>query len=173
MSSLEMILKCRDGYGAIFFEGQQGGGDPCDLAARLYLTQHVFDVHFLFAAFMFYIQQQRFPGFAGLVSLGAVTLVYAVNAVVVYAMLYGKKPNPYETHEGRVQTIGLSVKSSIYSCIACVAFLSLNFTLVLLDLQRWEPFAQSVFFVVCAFICLMGLAPPPHRPGQGPAPAGD
>jgi len=122
--------------------------------------------YFWFAAFVLHIRQQPFPGFAGLINLGAITLVYAVNACVVYAMLYGKKPNPFEPHAGRVRTIGLAVKSSVYSCIAVVVFLTLNFTLVLLDLQRWEPFALSVYFVVTALLCLMGLAAPPREPGS-------
>jgi hypothetical protein len=64
---------------------------------------------------------------------------------VVYAMLYGKKSNPFETHARRVRTIGLVVKSCVYSYMACVAFVSLNFTLGLLDWQRWEPFALRFF----------------------------
>ena len=64
--------------------------------------------YLLFAAFVIYIQRQPFPGFAGLINIVGVTMVYALNAFVVYAMLYGKKPNPFETHEGRVRTIGLA-----------------------------------------------------------------
>lgn len=129
--------------------------------------------YLLFVALVVYIEAHPFAGFAGYLNIGIVTFLYALNASVVYATVYGKKFNPLETHERRIHRIGLTVRACVYSCIACVVFLSLNFTLVLLDLRRWEPFAQSVFFVVCAFICLMGLAPPPHRPGQGPAPAGD
>ena len=114
-------------------------------------------VYFLFAAFVIYIQRDPFPGFAGYLTLGIVTLGYAVQALIVYAVLYGRKANPFETHEGRARTIGLTVKSCVYSCIACVVFLSLNLTLVLLDLQRWEPFALSVFFVICALLGSMGL----------------
>ena len=113
--------------------------------------------YFLFAAFVIYIQQHPFPGFAGLINLGAVTLVYAVNAFVVYRMLYGRKSNPFETHAGRLHTIGLTVKSSVYSCIVVVVYLSLNFSLRLLDLKRWEPFALSVFFVICALLASMGF----------------
>ena len=47
--------------------------------------------YFLFAAFVIYIHQDPFPGFAGLITLGAITLVYAVNAITVYWMLYGRK----------------------------------------------------------------------------------
>ena len=110
---------------------------------------------------------QPFAGLAGLVSLGAVSLVYALNAFVVYMTLYGKKPNPFETHERRAHTIGLVVKSSLYSCLACVVFLALNLSLALLELQRWEPFALSVFFVITALLSLMGMIAPPREPEAG------
>ena len=120
--------------------------------------------YFLFAAFVIYIQQHPFPGFAGLINLVGVTLVYALNAFVVYMMLYGTKRNPFETHAGRLRTIGLAVKSSVYSCIVVVVYLSLNFSLGLLDLQRWEPFALSIFFVICALLASMGFAAPLRKP---------
>jgi hypothetical protein len=116
--------------------------------------------YFLFTAFVIYLQQYPVPAFAGLVTVGGVTLVYAVNAATVYWMLYGRKSNPFETHAGRLHTIGLAVKSSVYSCIIIVVYLSLNFTLRLLDLQRWEPFALSSFFVICALVASMGYAAP-------------
>lgn len=128
-------------------------------------------VYFLFAAFVLWIQQRPFPAFAGLINIGVVTLVYVLNASVVYAVLYGKKPNPFEAPADRVQMIGLTVKSCVYSCIACVVFLSLDFTLVLLNVQRWEPFALSIFFVACTFLCPLGLsAPPRHPPANQPMP---
>lgn len=120
--------------------------------------------YFLYTAFVIYIQQHPFPGFAGLITLGAITLVYAVNAITVYWMLYGRKSNPFETHAGRLHTIGLAVKSSVYSCIIIVVYSSLNFSLRLLDLQRWEPFALSSFFVICALVASMGYAAPLRKP---------
>ena len=119
--------------------------------------------YLLFAAFVIYIQRRPFPGFAGLINLGAITLVYAVNACVVYMMLYGRR-NPFETHAGRLHTIGLTVKSSVYSCIVIVVYLSLNFSLGMLDLQRWEPFALSIFFVITALLASMGFIAPPREP---------
>jgi hypothetical protein len=126
--------------------------------------------YFLFVAFVIYIQRDPFPGFAGsLVNIGCITLLYALMAFCVYVTLYGKKSNPLETHADRMRTIGLAVKGCVYSCIACVAFLSLNFTLVLQDLQRWEPFALSVSLVTCALLCFMCLQPPRRQPGaDGP-----
>jgi hypothetical protein len=103
--------------------------------------------YFLFAAFVIYIQQHPFPGFAGLINIGALTLVYALNAFVVYMTLYGKKRNPFGTYAGRLHMIGLTVKSSVYSCIVVVVYLSLNFSLRLLDLKRWEPSSRVGYWL--------------------------
>jgi hypothetical protein len=120
--------------------------------------------YFLFAAFVIYIRQHPFTGFAGLISLGAITLVYALNAFVVYTVIYGGSKNPFETHAARLNTIALTVKSSVYSCTVIVAYLSLNFSLRLLDQKKWEPFALSVFFVICALVASMGFAAPLRKP---------
>ena len=121
--------------------------------------------YFLFAAFVIYIQQ---PPFAKLlVETGAVTLVYALQTFVIYVRLYGKKSNPFETHAGRVRTTGLVVKSCVYSCLACVAFVSLDLTLELLNWQRWEPFALSVFFVISALLGCMSMIAPTETDGFG------
>jgi hypothetical protein len=120
--------------------------------------------YFLFAAFVIYIQRDPFRGHYAFIYIGGITLVYAAQACVIYAVLYGKRPNPFETHAGRVRTIGLVVKSCVYSCIACLVFLSLNLTLGLLDLQRWQPFALSAFFVISALLSLMGMTALPRPP---------
>jgi hypothetical protein len=122
--------------------------------------------YFLFAAFVIYIRQHPFPGFAGLINIGIVTLVYASQAIFVYTMLYGRNRNPFETHAGRLHTIGLAVKSSVYSCIVSVAYLSLSFSLGLLDLQRWEPFALSVFLSICALLASLCVMAPLRQPGM-------
>ena len=79
--------------------------------------------YFLFAALAIYIDQHPFPGYAGaLVNLGAITLVYAAHVMAMYVTLYGGK-NPLETHSSRLHTIGLTVKSIVYSSILMVAYL--------------------------------------------------
>ena len=119
--------------------------------------------YFLYVAYVMYIAQNPFPGFAGpLINIGVMTLVYALEAFGVYKALYGRKG--LETHAARMHTIGLGVKACVYICIAVVVHSSLNFTLVLLDLQRWEPFAGSVFFVFTALLIFMVFTPPPRRP---------
>jgi len=120
--------------------------------------------YFLYAAFLFYIEQHPFPGFAGpLVNIGSMTLVYAVYAAGVYVVLYGRK-SPLETHAGHVHTIGLAVKGIVYSCIFMVVNLSLNHSLRMLDLKSWEPMAVSISFAIFAILASMGFASPPRKP---------
>lgn len=117
--------------------------------------------YLLFVAFVIYFQPEPFPGFA---LIGVLTLVYVLQAFVVYTQLYGKKSNPFEGHAGRVHTIGQAVKSGVYCCILCVVFFSYIFTVDLLDQKRWVPFAQSVCLVISALLCFMGLTAPPRKP---------
>ncbi|HEU5136491.1 MAG TPA: hypothetical protein VFU13_15175 [Steroidobacteraceae bacterium] len=123
--------------------------------------------YFLFVAYVLYIAQNPFPGFAGpLINIGVLTFVYALQAFGVYRTLYRKK-TPFETHAARMHTIGMGVKACVYICIAFVVHISINFTLVLLDLQRWEPFAVSVFFVFVALLIFMVTAPPRRPDANG------
>jgi hypothetical protein len=98
--------------------------------------------------------------------IGALTLVYVANAIVMYAMLYGKK-DPLQTNAGRVHTIGAAVKTGVYSCIACVVFMSLFLALKLMELQTWKPFVLSVYLVITALLCSLGLIAPPQSPEDG------
>jgi hypothetical protein len=125
-------------------------------------------LYFLFAAFVFYIRQHPFPGFAGLISLAGVTLIYAAIALVVYVMVYGRNRNPLDTHAGRLHSIGVAVKSGVYTCIVTVVYLSFNFALRLLDLQRWELFALCTFFVICALLSSLGVLKPLRQPAAAP-----
>lgn len=120
--------------------------------------------YLLFAAFVLYLRQHPFPGFAGLINLVGITLVYAVNALVAYVMLYGKSRNRLDTHVHRLHGMSVAVKSSVYSCIVIAAYLSLNLALGMLDLPRWEPFVLSVFFIICALLTSMGVMAPLRQP---------
>ena len=119
-------------------------------------------VYLAFVAYMLYIAP-KIGIDDSLIGIGTVTLVYALSVFQIYIMLYGKKLNPLETHAGRVHAIGMSVKSAVYGCIVCVAFLSIFFTLAALDLQSWKPFAISACLVISGLICLTAYALPPRE----------
>ena len=129
--------------------------------------------YFLFAAFVIYIQQHPFPGFSGYRLLRTVTLVYALNAFLAYWLLYRSKRWPLETNAYRMLAIGVQVKINVYSSIAFIVFILLNAALGLLHLQRWVPFATSVYVVIIMLICSM-LFFAPQRQAEadrlGPSP---
>jgi hypothetical protein len=111
----------------------------------------------LFVALVLYIQQHPFPGFDALPYIVIITLVYASNAFFVYGWLYGRNRVPLATHTDRLVTIGVVVKTFMYTCIGATVFLSLDVTLGLLDLQGWVWFTVSTFFVICSSLSAIGL----------------
>jgi hypothetical protein len=118
----------------------------------------------LYVALVLYIQRDPFPGFAGhYLNIGIVTLHYAVTAFAVYFVIYMKKRNPLQTHAARMREMETVVQVLVYSCLASVVALMTNFSLVLLDRQRLEPFALTTYFVVIALWVYRGMhAPAPQ-----------
>jgi uncharacterized membrane protein YoaK (UPF0700 family) len=57
-----------------------------------------------------------------------------------------------------MHAVGLQLKIVVYASIAFIVFISLNVTLMLLDLERWAPFAMSVYLVIVMLICSMLFA---------------
>jgi hypothetical protein len=126
----------------------------------------------LYAAYLLYIGQHPFPGFAGIgTNLALVSLLYAMNGFMVYRTLYGRKLNGLETGASAVQAMGTSIRACVCACIAVVVHMSINFTLVLQDMQRWEPVAASAFMVFSGLLCLFVLPAPTRSPdAEGPGP---
>jgi hypothetical protein len=107
--------------------------------------------YFLYAALVVYtIRRSLFPGYVGLFLIAVVTLVYAIQAFVVFRVLYGKKHNPLQTHADRIHKIGVAAKSLVHGCIAVSVFESLYLALIVLHSDRWCPFALSAFCVIVA-----------------------
>ena len=120
--------------------------------------------YFLFAAFMIYLYQRGAPAKTTFAMIGCVTLVYLLDAVTLYVMLYKSRIlNPLETQENRGHWIGLQVKGTIYSCIFIVVFLAIMSVLDLLDQKAWGPFALSTFFIGCSLSFFVSLAAAPRR----------
>lgn len=106
----------------------------------------------LFAAFMIHIQQHPVAGFSAYFLLRVVTLVFAMNAICVYWLLYRRKKLPLETPAYRMQAAEVQVRNIVYASIAIVVFLSLFTALRLLHLVSWAPFALSVFTVIVVLL---------------------
>ena len=120
----------------------------------------------LLAALVLYVRQHPFPGFGGLTNLAIITLVWAFYAFLVYGCLYGRNRTPMATHAIRLHTIGVLVKTFVYTCIGVTVFTSLVLTLGLLHLRRWDLFAVSGFFVICLSFTAIGSRRPPTASTQ-------
>jgi len=103
-------------------------------------------------------------------AMGSVVFVYALNAFIIYKMLYGRK-NPFVTHEGRVRSIAMSVRSSVYTSIAVVWFIVASSFFTVLQLENWRPFAVTVFCVIVILIGFLELTTPLRKTGPGGAAA--
>jgi hypothetical protein len=84
--------------------------------------------------------------------IGALTFDYALTAFCVYRALYGKKSDPFETHAGRLYTIGLRLRSSLYSAITVTLFMSFTLVALRLGLDPWMPFALAAFLTAVTVI---------------------
>jgi hypothetical protein len=115
--------------------------------------------YLLFVALGLYVRRHPFPGSDDLGGLVIITLMWGIVAFVVYGWLYGSSRAPLATHADRLSTIGVMVRSLIYMCIGGTVFMSLDVTLWLVHLQRWELFAVSAF--LATIVCLSG---PRRRP---------
>jgi len=92
----------------------------------------------------------------------------------VYWVLYRRKRWPLETSAYRMHAVGVQIKIVFYTSIAVIVFLSLNVTLLLLDMQRWVPFALSVYFVLIMLftsVMLFALRRQAEADRLGPSPA--
>jgi hypothetical protein len=118
-----------------------------------------------FAAFMFYVARDPFPGFAGpLVNIGIVTLMYVLGGFIMYRVLYGRKTDPLQTHANRMHMISRIVTAYAWMCILIPIFLSLDMARKLLDLETWGPFGQSLSFLLIALLTFRSLSVPPQQP---------
>jgi hypothetical protein len=84
--------------------------------------------------------------------IGALVFDYGLSAITVYRALYGRKSDPFETHVGRLRTIGLRVRSTVYSCIAVALFMPCALAAVTFGLDQWMPFALATFLTAMTLI---------------------
>lgn len=122
-----------------------------------------------FVGFAIYLEQNPFPGFAGAwVNIGLMTMLCALMAFCVYVVLHARKENPLLTHAERMRAIAVIVTICVCACIAFPLLLSMNFMLVLLDLQNWEPFALSASLIAWAFFGSIAVSANTTRSRGGP-----
>lgn len=113
-------------------------------------------------ALVFYIQRNPFPGFGGYLNIVFISFLYAWSGFWMYRALYGRKSNPLQSNEDRLQEVTITVKSCVYSCLAGTLFMMLTLLLALLDKQSLGPLAMTCLFSFFSVMCYRGMRPAAH-----------
>ena len=102
--------------------------------------------YFGFVLFAFYLEGFSFVlgGKAFLMSL-ILLLGYIFFFTVILWLIYGKKPDPYQSTKDRVKSVSLLIKTSCYTMIACAFFMGFTAAVSAFQFKAMMPVAMSVF----------------------------
>jgi peptidoglycan/LPS O-acetylase OafA/YrhL len=104
--------------------------------------------YFLCVLTVIYFVQNPFDGFAGLVNILGVTVIYAGLAFGIYQKLYGKKRNPLQTSEDRsIETI-VVIKLLVLTAICSSLYLSISLILASMDLRDLGNVIYSLYLQI-------------------------
>ncbi len=109
----------------------------------------------VFAAFVLlilYVNQFDFPWFGGYLNIVAIAAANLLFAAIIYKSLYGKKKDPYKTHEDRIREIELTVGALVWTSIVATLFVSIAVLLRAAGLPDAIPVAMSLYFQVLAVV---------------------
>lgn len=99
-----------------------------------------------------YIQQDPFPGFVGYWNILFVGLLNGFFLLMTYVFIRGKKSDPHQSHQDRINLIKLSVQILMIGLIACNIFLTTNLILASLELRHIGDLIQSLYFSFIALV---------------------
>lgn len=109
-------------------------------------------LYLAFIALVVYVQQFGYPWFGGYANVAILTLANLFFAALAYWHMFGKKLDPYQSHEDRMNQSRLVVKQMALVSIAVTIYVSFNIILSSFELRHLQPMFLSVYFQLLAFI---------------------
>lgn len=106
----------------------------------------------LYVLTVMYVQQNPFPGFVGYWNILFVLLLNLFFAVMIQYQIKGKKIDPHQSHQDRMNQTALVVKLLLLGLIACHLFMITNLFLSLFDLRHISDMVQSLYFSLIALM---------------------
>ncbi|MDU0354119.1 hypothetical protein RS130_09385 [Paraglaciecola aquimarina] len=92
-----------------------------------------------------------FDGFAGLVNVLGVSIIYAAFGIAVYQKLYGKKYNPLKAVDDRKFETTVVIKLLILSAICSSLYLAISLILASMDMRDLSNIIYSLYLQIFAF----------------------
>ncbi len=105
-----------------------------------------------YALMVIYIQQDPFPGFVGYWNILFVCLLNAFYFFMIQRIISGRKMDPHQSHDDRMNHTHLVVKLLTIGAILANLFLTINLVLSLLDLRHIGDIIQSLYFQLVALM---------------------
>ena len=100
----------------------------------------------VFIGLVQYIKLDPFKGFGGDLNILILVLVNLFFGVLVFRSIYGKKRNPHQDHEDRIQGIKTTVNLMLIISIAVTAYAGLNLALHGLGLEKYLPVMLCLYY---------------------------
>jgi hypothetical protein len=114
-------------------------------------------VYVAFVGLIVYVSQFDFPWFGGYWNIVGITVLYLFLAGTIVQILYGKKKDPYQTHDDRIRQIDLNVKLMVYSSIIGTLFVGIAIGLHAFDFEALIPVALSLYCQILALLSFRTL----------------
>ncbi|MFT4652950.1 MAG: hypothetical protein ACI82S_000593 [Patiriisocius sp.] len=98
-----------------------------------------------------YFVQYPFDGFAGLVNILGVSVIYAGLGFGIYQKLYGKKRNPLQTSDDRTIETTVIIKLLVLTSICSSLYLTISLILASMDMRDLSNIIYSLYMQAFVF----------------------
>ena len=121
-----------------------------DFVSKPFLSAAVFSYGVCVVTVLYFVQYP-FDGFAGLVNILGVSILYAGLGFAVYIKLYGKKYNPLQTSEDRSIETTIVIKLLILTAICSSLYLAISLILASMDMRDLGNIIYSLYLQAFVF----------------------
>lgn len=103
-------------------------------------------VYLAFALLIAWVDRFDYPWFGGYFNIVGITGMNLFFAAIVWVRLYGKRRDPYQTEEARMQRAQLTARVLTLMSIAATVFVAMSIVLRIVEMPSLIPIAKSVYF---------------------------
>jgi hypothetical protein len=121
-----------------------------DFISKPFLTTAILSYGICVVTVLYFVRYP-FDGFAGLVNILGVSILYAGLGIGIYQKLYGKKHNPLQTTEDRSVETTILIKLLILTAICSSLYLAISLILASMDMRNLGNIIYSIYLQTFVF----------------------